>query len=183
MKRLGERIKRKRESLHMQLNDLAKKVGISSSALSQIENAKASPSITTLKSIADNLHVTVGEIIGEHETFLKNPKVSKSEMLFVKENNEGAKLFLLSNHDPIKQMDTYMISLDQNATTNGFMVEHPGQEFCFVNKGSVKMLLNNTEYLLNEGDSFYMNSNVSHEITNVFDGVSEVIWIVTPPNS
>jgi XRE family transcriptional regulator, regulator of sulfur utilization len=54
MKRLGERIKRKRESLHMQLNELAKKVGISSSALSQIEKAKAFPSVITLKSIADS---------------------------------------------------------------------------------------------------------------------------------
>lgn len=59
----------------MQLNDLAKKAGISSSALSQIENAKAFPSILTLKTIADRLHTTVGEIIGEHEALLNNPRL------------------------------------------------------------------------------------------------------------
>ena len=66
MKRIGERIRQKRELLGLQLKVLSKKVGISSSALSQIEKAKAFPSIITLKSIAENLHTTVGELIGEN---------------------------------------------------------------------------------------------------------------------
>ena len=79
MKRLGERIRRKRESLHLKLNDLAGKVGISSSALSQIEKAKAFPSILTLKSIADCLHTTVGELIGENETLSKQPQIKYAD--------------------------------------------------------------------------------------------------------
>ena len=67
MNRLGARIKRKREMLSLPLSDLSKKVGISASALSQIENSKAFPSIVTLKSIANSLYTTVGELIGEHE--------------------------------------------------------------------------------------------------------------------
>ena len=55
MKRIGERIKYKREVMGLHLNELAKKVGISSSALSQIEKAKSYPTIITLKLIASNL--------------------------------------------------------------------------------------------------------------------------------
>ena len=40
MKRIGDRINTKRKQLNLQLNDLAKKVGISPSALSQIEKPK-----------------------------------------------------------------------------------------------------------------------------------------------
>ena len=39
MKRIGARIKGRRKLLNLQLNELAGKVGISSSALSQIENS------------------------------------------------------------------------------------------------------------------------------------------------
>jgi len=106
MKRLGERIKKRREYLKLQLNDLARKVGISPSALSQIEKAKAFPSITTLKNISDNLITTVGELIGENETLTKNPLVKHNEMKFVLENSSGALLYLLSHHDPGKQMET-----------------------------------------------------------------------------
>ncbi|KAB2822721.1 MAG: helix-turn-helix transcriptional regulator, partial [Paludibacter sp.] len=68
MNRIGERIKRKRDQFKLNLNELAKRVGISSSALSQIENGKAFPTIITLKSIADQLQTTVGELIGENES-------------------------------------------------------------------------------------------------------------------
>lgn len=79
MKRLGERIRRKRESLHLKLNDVANRVGISSSALSQIEKAKAFPSILTLKTIADCLHSTVGELVGENETLSKQPLIKDAK--------------------------------------------------------------------------------------------------------
>ena len=68
MKRIGGRIKKRRELLHLHLNELAEKVAISSSALSQIENSKSYPSVLTLKSIADALHTTIGELVGENET-------------------------------------------------------------------------------------------------------------------
>ena len=91
MKRLGERIKKRREFLKMQLNDLSKKVGISPSALSQIENAKAFPSIVTLKNIADSLHSSVGELIGENEMLAKNPIIRYKEKKFVKDNEGSPK--------------------------------------------------------------------------------------------
>ena len=73
MNRIGVRIKKKREQLNLQLNELAEKIGISPSALSQIEKAKSFPSIITLKTIAEKLHTTVGELIGENDSLANNP--------------------------------------------------------------------------------------------------------------
>ena len=125
MKRLGERIKRKRESMHMQLNELAKKVGISSSALSQIEKAKAFPSVITLKSIAENLYTTVGELIGENEILTNNPLVKFDEKSFVEKNQSGTSLFLLSNHGNGKQMDTFLMEFEAGSDVEGIMKNHP----------------------------------------------------------
>jgi transcriptional regulator with XRE-family HTH domain len=182
MKRLGERIKKRREYLKLQLNDLSRKVGISPSALSQIEKAKAFPSITTLKSISDNLITTVGELIGENETLTKNPLVKHNEMKFVLENSSGALLYLLSHHDPGKQMETYFIKLNARARTDDFMQIHPGQEFLFVLSGKIEVRLDEEKFMLNRGDSFYYNSNISHTIANKNGRKSEILWIITPPN-
>ena len=46
-----------REYKNMRLNDLAKRVGISGSYLSQIENGKRNPTIETLKAIAGALEI------------------------------------------------------------------------------------------------------------------------------
>ncbi len=181
MKRLGERIKRKRETFHMQLNDLAKKVGISSSALSQIENAKASPSIITLKSIANNLHTTVGELIGENEVVTNNPLVKFSEKHFVEKNESGTALYLLSNHGNSKQMDVFLIEFQPGSDSKNIMKTHPGQEYCFVLKGELEIQFDERKYILKEKDSFYFNSNRVHAAHNNSDETTQVVWVITPP--
>ncbi len=181
MKRLGERIKRKRETLHMQLNDLAKKVGISSSALSQIENAKASPSIVTLKSIADNLHTTVGELIGENEAVTNNPLVQFDKKHFVEKNESGTSLYLLSHHGTAKQMDVFLIEFQPGSDSKDIMRTHPGQEFCFVLQGELDIQFQDRKYSLVEKDSFYFNSNRMHSAINNSDKVTQVVWVITPP--
>lgn len=52
-----------REYKQIKMNELAKKVGISSAYLSQIENGKRNPTIDTLKAIARELDIDVDMLI------------------------------------------------------------------------------------------------------------------------
>ncbi len=181
---MGERIKKKRESLNIQTNDLANTIGVTPSLISQIERAKAFPSILTLKKIADALHTTVGDLIGEYENFIESPLLSSNKRKFVKQNKNGASLFLLSHHDPQKQMDPFIINFKIRADSSEIMTtNNPGQEFCFVLKGIFDVTLNTKKYILNEGDSFYFNSNQYHLFTNISKGHAQLIWIVNQANT
>lgn len=182
MNRLGERIKRKREMLNMPLSDLSKRVGVSASALSQIENSKAFPSILTLKSIANSLYTTVGELIGENELLTKNPLIKSAEIKFVKVNSSGTSLFLLSHHENSKQMEPYIMKFVENSDSSDIMQIHPGQEFIHVLEGKLMISLENTSYIIEKGDNFYFNSNAAHNLRNIHSSSARVLWIVTPPN-
>ncbi len=179
MKRIGERINIKRKQLNLQLNDLAKKVGISPSALSQIEKAKAFPSIITLKSIAENLHTTVGELIGENETLSKNPVVQKDEMKFVEKNVTGTEIYLLAHYDINKQMDTYFARLFQGSDLQDLFTANSGQIFCYVVSGEISFILESKNYLLKVGDSIYFNSKASYTAINNSDSICELVWIMS----
>jgi len=183
MHRLGDRIKQRREGLNIHSSDLAKSIGVTSSLISQIERAKAFPSILTLKKIADALQITVGELIGEYETLITKPLLKVKERKFVKENDNGTRMYLLSHHDPVKHMDPFFINFSINSdSTNIMTTTHPAQEFCYVIKGHFKVILNTKEYELKEGDSFYFNSNQYHLFTNISSGNSELLWIVNQIN-
>lgn len=52
-----------REYKHIKMSELAKKVGISSAYLSQIENGKRNPTIDTLKAIAKELNIDIDMLI------------------------------------------------------------------------------------------------------------------------
>lgn len=179
MKRIGERINLKRKQLNLQLNDLAKKVGISSSALSQIEKAKAFPSIITLKSIAENLYTTVGELIGENETLSENPVVHRNEMKFVERNQTGTEVFLLAHHDINKQMDTYFVRLVQGSDLQGLFTSNTGQIFCYVVSGEISFCVDANNYLLMVGDSIYFNAREHYKAVNNNDTVCELVWVVS----
>jgi transcriptional regulator with XRE-family HTH domain len=182
MKRIGERIKKKRELLSLQLNELAEKVHISPSALSQIEKSKSFPSIFTLKLIADALHTTIGELVGENESLTNNPVVLKSEVKYLDQNSSGTIVFLLSNHDSNKQMDTYMLRFAKASGIEGLIKTKHGQVFCHVISGEVRFDLNGKSYLLKQGDNIYFNAKLQYDVLNNNDGLSEMLWIQSPPN-
>lgn len=179
MKRIGERINTKRKQLNLQLNDLAKKVGISPSALSQIEKAKAFPSIITLKSIAKNLHTTVGELIGENETLSKNPVVHRNDMKFVEKNETGTEIFLLAHHDVNKQMDTYLVRFVSGSDLTHLFTANSGQIFSYVVSGELSFSLDTRNYLLQVGDSIYFNSKAPYAAMNKSDNSCELVWIIS----
>lgn len=183
MHRMGPRIRSRRESLGIQMNDLANSIGVSSSLISQIERAKAYPSILTLKKVADALQTTISELIGENATFMENPLLKESERKFAKKNKFGAKVFLLSHHDPQKQMDPFIIEFSKKGNSAEIMTpRNPRQEFCFVLKGKFEVLLNDELYILNEGDSFYFFSDHDHLFTNISNDTAKLLWVVDQQN-
>jgi transcriptional regulator with XRE-family HTH domain len=184
MLRMGERIRKRRKYLSIQSNDLAKQVGVTSSLISQIERAKAFPSILTSKKIAEALQTTVGELIGENATFIENPHLQAMNRKFVKKNRNGANVFLLSHHDTQKQMDPFIIDFEPNANSSQIMTpKNPRQEFCFVLKGKFEVKLGDKKYNLNESDSFYFFSNREHLFKNISKDKSQLLWVVNQSNN
>lgn len=182
MKRIGERIKLKRELLSLKLNELAEMVDVSPSALSQIEKSKSFPSIFTLKAIADALHTTIGDLVGENESLTNNPVVLKNDIKYIDKNETGATLFLLSNHDVNKQMDTYLLRFAKGSGLDGLIKSTHGQVFCHVLSGDFLFDLNEKRYPLKPGDNIYFNAKSSYNVLNNNDGLSELLWIQSPPH-
>ncbi len=178
MRKLGQRIRKKRENMEIRLNELAEKVGISPSALSQIENMKVMPSIVHLKSIAEILNTSVGELIGENEFNFQDTLIKSKEKKFLRSNSNNAQLFLLSHNEKKQVMETYMIRFNRGSNSEGFFIERPGQEFCHVLKGEVLMEIEDKKYILQPGDSIYFYSNKRHFIKNMKRTSADVLWIV-----
>jgi transcriptional regulator with XRE-family HTH domain len=182
MKHIGERIKRKREQLNLNLADLARKVGVTPSALSQIENAKAHPSIITLKSIAENLHTTVGELIGEHESLGKNPVMHRKDIRFIEQNESGTSLYQLSHHDMNKNMDTYLLKFIKGSDLQELFAGYTGQVFSHILMGNLRFIVDGTDYSLVKGDNIYLNYKSLDAVLNVGEEPSEALWIISPAN-
>jgi len=181
MERMGERIRNRRENLNIQINDLATTISVTPSLISQIERAKAFPSIVTLKKIADALQTTVGNLIGENDTYTKKPVVTYSERKLVQSNSNGTTLYLLSHHDQQKVMEPHLIVFPPDGNSENLINAIAGQSFYHVLQGSLKIEMNFHTYLLDQGDSFYFNARYKHTIYNIGGMEANLLWISSHP--
>lgn len=177
MNRIGERIKHKREQYGLQLNELAQKVGITSSALSQIEKSKSYPSVVTLKLIAENLQTTVGELMGENESIDNHPVLRNEESVFVAENESGAELYLLSQQDLSRQMDTFLIKFHPDSNSIGLFRQHTSHVFGYLLSGELQFNINNESYVVKQGDSIYFNGKQNFKLQNLSQAESKLLCV------
>jgi transcriptional regulator with XRE-family HTH domain len=179
MQRLGERIRSRRESLNIQINNLANSIGVTPSLISQIERAKAFPSIITFKKIADALQTSVGNLIGENETYSLNPLVKFSDKTIIQTNEQGATLYHLSNYDKQKLMEPYLLIFQPGSSSNNLISPISGQSYYYALNGCFKIETNSRNFELGKGDSFYINSGFRHTIYNICKTEAMLLWIST----
>lgn len=65
MSQVGEKIRRRRKELGLTQVEVAKRAGISQSALSDIEKLTKNPSVSTIKLLAPALRTSVAELMDE----------------------------------------------------------------------------------------------------------------------
>lgn len=177
----GSNIRIEREKSQITLRELEKKINISASFLSQVETGRASPSLATLKKIADALHTSIGTLVGENENSnTGNPILRKEERILIDKMGRGINIELLAARNINNQMQPYTIDFDKNGDS-GAVSQHSGQEVGYVLKGSIELNYNKIKYVLNVGDTFYINANISHHLKNVFNGASQLLIVATPP--
>lgn len=76
---LGQRLRTARERKKIGLRELARRLGVSASLISQIETGKSEPSINTLFAIVSELELSVNEIVFEPERESPSSQRSSSE--------------------------------------------------------------------------------------------------------
>jgi transcriptional regulator with XRE-family HTH domain len=164
----------------LNMRELADKVSCSTSFISQIENGKVSPSISMLKKIATELDVRVVDFFMTEETD-NDVILRKDKRTHMKYPQGHAFIELLVSKVSDKKMQPIWAHFEPGDGSEG-LYSHTGEEFGLVIKGSLELQLEDEVYMLDEGDTFYFNSERKHGYRNLGDTTTTVIWVITPPS-
>ncbi len=178
---LGERIKKNRNEKGFSLRDLAAKVDLSASFLSQIEQGKASPSIENLKKIATCLDVRVSYLIEDDEVKKNTDVMRKDERHAIESIDSNTKISLLTSSNIEKNMEPILYEIAPGGQSGRDYYTHPGEEFIFILEGELDVFINETVHTLYEGDSLYFKSSQKHRFVNNGSKLAKAVWVVTPP--
>ncbi len=173
---IGQRVKRLRVQNGLTLEELANRTELTKGFLSQVERDLTSPSITTLSDIVEALGVTLSDFF-EDAPFSK--KVFAQEDFFVKESDDHTITWIVPNAQK-NEMEPILIDLEPKASSQ-IISPHQGEEFGYVLKGRVELVLEDERLLIKKGQTFYIDGNKEHYLLNKNDTPSSVLWICTPP--
>ena len=177
---IGQRVRELRTRRGWTLEELAQKTNCTPGFLSQLENAKAAPSITTLYAIAEALDIKITEFFPE--TIHPPRIVRKKERQTFRIEGSSVIYSPLMERLPHAIFQSFILTI--LPANQGLQYDeeraHFGEEFCFVFSGVLRVLIENTFYDLFAGDSIYFHSSQKHRLINHTEHPTVVLSMITP---
>jgi transcriptional regulator with XRE-family HTH domain len=193
---LGGRLRLEREQRGLSLRKLASQLGISPSALSQIETGRSQPSVGTLYSIVSALGLSFDELFaaeagdGKKQQASPAPRATggkQPQEEIVTRAGERPTIELESGVvwerlNPVGEREIEFLEVTYDvggASSRGnTFVHHGGREYGLVLSGTLKVTVGFEAYELSPGDSICFDSAVPHRLETVGKQPAKAIWFV-----
>ncbi|HVR33525.1 MAG TPA: helix-turn-helix domain-containing protein [Acidimicrobiia bacterium] len=186
---IGDRLREERKRAGISQRELARRLGLSASMISQIESGLSKPSVGTLYAIVTELDLSLDRVIrgddydqqggagGSHPT-LGSPKVSPPQRQTI-ELASGVRWEELTaeSESGIDFLHaTYEVG--GSSTPDESLMRHHGREYGYVMSGTLGIQIGFQEYVLDAGDSIAFDSTRPHRLYNKGDVPVHAIWFV-----
>ncbi len=192
---IGERLRSERERNGISLRELARRIEVSPSLISQIETGKVHPSVSTLYSLAAELGASVDNLLfpnaitGESwkPTGGTDPVRDHPDMLPV-QRGDARKTIELSGGvrwerltaESVPGFDHLFVVYEPGGESSpeGTMQRHAGREWGYVMSGTLHITIGFNDHVLGPGDSITFDSTVPHRLHNPGADRVEAVWFV-----
>ena len=177
---LGQKIAAARASKNLNLRQLAEKINVTSSLLSQIERGLANPSLNTLRMIAVSLDVPLFSLFIEPATVnnLITRTNNRKKIIFPHSNWE----YTLLSPDLNGAIEMVLMTIPPRSQSSQMPLSHKGEEIAYVLSGTLTLYLGDSVEELAEGDSVKIPPSLPHMWENHNESEATVIFAVTPPS-
>ena len=177
---LGIRLKDLRTKRGFSQSELAKRVGVTPSTISQVESNLIYPSLPALLKMAEILGASVSSFFYEHEEeeqpfFFPAATATKVKLPDLDEESVVAKM--LTPLDFNIKIEPYLIEIPPgNVISSHFMI-HKGEEFGYLLSGKLHVKIKQGVYTAKEGDVVYLKSEIPSQWENPGPDPTRILWI------
>jgi len=164
---IGFFLKKIRTEKGLTLKNVAQKIKLTASLVSQIENEKASPSLSSLEAILKYYSINISDFYKqiEQKELLFLPD-SEAETLEIK--NAGLKLKLLASKLANNSLEAYIVEMfvDAKISVETTDIALNGERLIYIMSGEAETKVEEDIYLMKKGDSINFKSFLKCVISN-----------------
>lgn len=184
---LGSKIKDYRGFKQISRSELAQKANLDESQLQSIEEKGIVPSLGHLIKITRALGVRIGTFLDDQDqigpVFVRAGSGDSSFSFSTKDESsrEHLNFYSLAQDKTGRHMEPFIIDIEPSAHSDYKLSSHEGEEFIYVLQGKVEINYGKEVYLLNEGDSIYLDSIVAHNVHAAANQRAKILGVVYYP--
>ncbi len=176
---IGNKLKELRTRTGMSQKELADKINVSPSFISQVENNQISPSLSSFVQLCNALGTSPAVILDK-----KPPK--KTDWLLRKRNGnsspllkeDGLSVFEITGNGIYPQdLSVNIAVIEPHTQIERHFLLHKGREYIHILKGSVSVVVEGVEKSLAAGDSVYLKDKIPSLWKNEIEESAELLII------
>jgi transcriptional regulator with XRE-family HTH domain len=191
---IGERLRASRRERGLSLRDLAERLGVSPSLISQIERGRANPSVSTLYAIVSELDVSLDDLLFDRRS-VERPdaaprtpaEASDARPLPLQRAPERSSIRLASGviwerlttvSEPGTEFLYVTYEVGGASSPENAYQRHLGHEWGYVISGTLEVRIGFAKYVLQPGDAISIDSSIPHRLANTGTTPVHAIWFV-----
>jgi transcriptional regulator with XRE-family HTH domain len=183
--KVGSRLRAERERLGIGLRELARRVGVSPSLVSQIELDRVNPSVSTLYALVTELGMTMSDVFvdGRPEELAVNQQreglAETPETRRVINLASGVRWERLTrDSDPDVEFLYVVYPVGAASCPADALMTHGGREYGYVTSGLLGVQVGFEQYELGPGGSIAFDSSSPHRLWSIGDEPVHAVWVV-----
>jgi transcriptional regulator with XRE-family HTH domain len=186
--KVGSRLREERERRGISLRELARRVRVSPSLVSQIELDRVNPSVRTLYTLVTELGMTMSDVFGDiaqpTPPVVRRPSGDSGPVVFPNARRvinlaSGVRWERLTPHsDPDLEFLYVVYPVGAESCAENALVTHAGRECGYVTSGTLGVRVGFDEYELGPGASIAFDSSSPHRLWTIGDEPVHAIWVV-----
>ena len=176
-KSFGFKMKQLRQMRKISFEHLANMTGFSQRYLKEIEEGMAIPPVSAVIQIAKALAVDSGSFLSAEEKQASERRKMES---FYKRTQAYSYKTLTPDADT-KHMKAFLVTIDPKQDHKMVDYRHEGEEFVYVLKGHVEVMVGENQNHLKKGETLHFDSGIPHKLRNLGDEEAKLLVVLYTP--
>lgn len=193
---VGQRLRAVREQRGLSLRELSRRIGVSPSALSQIETGRTRPTVMTLYSAVSELETSLDDLLRVGQA-VRRPATGPPAIHAAPQRAAAAAASAVvrpatrrtidlgagvrwERLTPLAEAgaDFLFVTYEVGASTSWepIAVRHGGREYGLVLAGRIRVVLDRDEHELGAGDSIAFDTSTPHRVDTVGGEPATAVW-------
>jgi len=172
----GKRLMKLRRKKKLTLKNMANETGLTQEYISQVEKGEVIPPVSVILQLSRSLEIDSSLLLREEKK--KAGKVSADDYQKRTDDYTYQNLTPEARH---KHLKAFKIFIDPKSDHKGVSYQHLGEEFIFVLKGKIEVMVGENKNILGPNKSLHFNSSIVHKLRNISDKKAELLVVLYTP--